>query len=613
MSTQKTDFSDRLNAKISRSSSLPNKLPKPLLSRLIEKVLFFSRKISLHRWGITKKFAYSYSLAIGIAICGTTSGLFLGDSYQQKAQNQLESIDEQQHLLIGLDQAVLDLRLHPQTLVTTLGDAIWFEYEKEKFYRQIQQINFLLEQIKLEAQAQDIPGNMAGNDPDLFYLIAEYETTVIAYRQLIESLWKEVAPSRLTEQQIYQAQQYVLSVLSGKNANEISVKFERLSEQLTQLNASAKTKKETANHQVIQANYLRIKIIVASMIISAAIAAALAFYTSRSIVRPLQKVTQVAEQVTSSRKFDQQAFITSEDEVGILANSLNQLIRWAGEYTQELETAFSELRQTQTQLIQTEKMSSLGQMVAGVAHEINNPVSFIYGNIEHAKDYTQDLIELIELYQQYYPDPEPEIEDHIEAIELDFLLEDLPKVITSMKMGGDRIKQIVLSLRNFSRLDEAEMKPANLHEGIENTLLILNSRINKASIQLNKDYGDLPLIECYPAQLNQVFMNLLANAIDALEMSDKEPETVKQITISTAQLDSGHICVKIADNGVGMPREIQSKVFDHFFTTKEPGKGTGLGLAISYQIIEKHRGKIEVSSELNQGTEFIITLPSSHV
>jgi len=282
------------------------------------------------------------------------------------------------------------------------------------------------------------------------------------------------------------------------------------------------------------------------------------------------------------------------------------------ERTEELTTALYQLKHTQTQLIQTEKMSSLGQMVAGVAHEINNPVNFIHGNLEYANQYIIDLLKLIRLYQQEYPQPTEAIAEEIAEIELDFLTEDLLKLLESMKIGSERIRQIVLSLRNFSRLDESQMKLVDIHEGIDNTLLILNSRL-KQGIEVIKNYGELPEIECYPAQLNQVFMNILVNAIDALEESgdNSKKSKIPQILIQTQKLDSSQILVRISDNGPGISLAIQSKLFDPFFTTKEPGKGTGIGLAICYQIVEKHRGKIEVISSLGAGAEFAIALPAS--
>jgi signal transduction histidine kinase len=268
-------------------------------------------------------------------------------------------------------------------------------------------------------------------------------------------------------------------------------------------------------------------------------------------------------------------------------------------------------------------MSSLGAMVAGVAHEINNPVNFIYGNLDYTSEYIQDLLSLVRLYQQQYPEPLPVIQEQIEAIELDFLAEDLPKILSSMKGGAQRIREIVLSLRNFSRLDEAGMKAANLHEGIDNTLIILNSRL-KLGIKVIKQYGELPLVECSPAQLNQVFMNILSNAIDALEVGNIEgeqkdmstkflasssPAPIPTIQICTRVLDQNWVAISISDNGSGIPCTIKDQIFDPFFTTKQPGKGTGLGLAISYQIITQHHGKIEVHSVPNQGAEFVITLP----
>ncbi|MBD1870482.1 GAF domain-containing sensor histidine kinase [Cyanobacteria bacterium FACHB-471] len=312
----------------------------------------------------------------------------------------------------------------------------------------------------------------------------------------------------------------------------------------------------------------------------------------------------------------------------------NALQRSNERFRQTLE----ELQQTQTQLIQTEKMSSLGQMVAGVAHEINNPVSFVYGNITYVNRYIQDLFGLLDLYQCHYPQPAPEIQQWSEQIDLDFLSEDLPKILASMKVGADRIRQIVLSLRNFSRLDEAEKKAVDLHQGIDNTLMILQHRLKPAldhpGVEVIKTYGNIPLVECYAGQLNQVFMNILSNAVDALEHANSsaapsDPESISdqeavkgqtskgQISISTRFTHRGKfskqpcVIIRITDNGPGISPAAKEKLFDPFFTTKPVGKGTGLGLSISYQIVvERHGGVLKCFSEPGQGTEFWIEIPT---
>ena len=292
-----------------------------------------------------------------------------------------------------------------------------------------------------------------------------------------------------------------------------------------------------------------------------------------------------------------------------------QLITSLQQQKMTLEQTLQDLKKAQAQLIQTEKMSSLGQMVAGVAHEINNPVSFIYGNIDHAREHSQALLKLIELYRQEYTDTNPQIQQLTEEIELDFVLEDLPKVLSSMKIGAERIREIVLTLRNFSRLDEAEMKAVNIHEGIDSTLIILQSRLKPKGdcreIQIVKQYGNLPAVECYAGQLNQVLMNMLNNAIDALISQAQMTEGfMPTILIATEIVDSEWVKIKIKDNGIGISSSAQKRIFDPFFTTKPIGQGTGLGLSISYQIVtEKHRGHLKCVSEPGKGTEFLIQLP----
>ncbi len=319
---------------------------------------------------------------------------------------------------------------------------------------------------------------------------------------------------------------------------------------------------------------------------------------------------------------------------------------------EQLAKTVIELHNTQAQLIQTEKMSTLGQLVAGVAHEINNPVNFIYGNLSHASEYTKDLLCLVELYRQHYPNPHLEISECSEEIDIEFLTEDLPKILGSMKIGVERIRQLVVSLRNFSRCDQAQKKGVDIHEGIESTLLILQHRIKAQSdrdtVKIIKEYGNLPLVECYASSLNQVFMNLIGNAVDALEMGKRErvmnapslgasaaaTYSISQkqamepveingsteflipdfpypcIRIRTELIDEKTVGICIADNGHGIPKELISHIFNPFFTTKPVGQGTGLGLSISYQIVvEKHQGVLKCVSIPGQGTEFWIEIP----
>lgn len=321
------------------------------------------------------------------------------------------------------------------------------------------------------------------------------------------------------------------------------------------------------------------------------------------------------------RLLSSQASISLEN--ALLYASLEQKV---AERTQELHEkneslsqTLRELQRTQAQLVQSEKMSSLGQMVAGVAHEINNPVSFIYGNLSPAAEYVQDILRVIDLYQEHYPNPAPEIQEEIDDIDLEFVVEDLQKLLDSMKVGAERIRNIILSLRNFSRLDEADMKPVDIHEGIESTLLILHNRLKasgeRAGLEIVQNYAKLPQVVCYASQLNQVFMNLLTNAGDALK-DVRNNTNVKQsgkkptITITTELIDPEWVRIRIADNGPGIPETIQAKIFDPFFTTKPVGSGTGLGLSISYQIIvEKHGGRLSCVSTPEEGAEFIMELP----
>ena len=292
-----------------------------------------------------------------------------------------------------------------------------------------------------------------------------------------------------------------------------------------------------------------------------------------------------------------------------IAITQSHLYNQTQEQVELLADTLRELRQTQTHLIQSEKMSSLGQMVAGIAHEINNPVSFIYGNLNHVDNYTQNLLDIIKLYDQYYPETASELQAEIEECELDYIKDDLPQTLRSMRQGVERIRQIVLSLRNFSRLDESDRKSVDIHEGIDSTLLLLQNQFADKILAV-KQYGNLPKVECCPGKLNQVFLNILSNAIDALEDIDRSEKIITIKTEVVEKTEGNWVRVAIADNGPGISPEIQSKIYDPFFTTKPVGKGTGLGLAISYQIVtEVHGGQIYVQTPPRGGTEFVVEIP----
>ncbi|MGF1977148.1 MAG: hybrid sensor histidine kinase/response regulator [Nostoc sp. CmiSLP01] len=304
-----------------------------------------------------------------------------------------------------------------------------------------------------------------------------------------------------------------------------------------------------------------------------------------------------------------------------LRNLRKTLENRVAERTEALSKVLKDLQESQIQLVQTEKMSALGQLVAGVAHEINNPVGFIHGNLGHASVYFQAMAKLIELYQQHYPHPVAEIQEEIAAMDLQYMLSDLPNLISSMKEGVQRIRNISTSLRNFSRADSDRKVYCNIHDGIDSTIMILKHRLkaseSRPNIEIIKNYGDLPELECFSGQLNQVFMNILANAIDALEEFNLGRSYVdiesnpNQIWIQTSLTeDKNHAFIRIKDNGIGMSPEVKQKIFDHLFTTKPVGQGTGLGLSIARQIVvEKHGGTLEVNSAPSQGSEFIIKLP----
>ncbi|MGD1903699.1 MAG: sensor histidine kinase [Geitlerinemataceae cyanobacterium] len=352
-----------------------------------------------------------------------------------------------------------------------------------------------------------------------------------------------------------------------------------------------------------RAEGLSLRIWLVGIGVSVSVTALAIFYISGIISYPLSFVTAFAQRITQESNYRLHVPKISNDEVGALTEAIDTLVR-------QVELDREEIRDAQTQLVQIEKMSGLGQMVAGVAHEINNPVNFIYGNLAHLDTCVRDILGIIEEYQDAYPEPVETVADLLEEVEFGYLQEDIPKQIESMRMGADRIRQIVLSLRVFSRLDESSRKRADLHAGLDSTLALLDHRL-KSRVRLVKQYGDLPEIDCYPAQLNQLWMNLLANAIDALDLVfERFRHTLSEPTITVRTAASGRqATIEIRDNGIGIPEDAIDRVFDPFFTTKPIGQGTGLGLSVCFAIVERHGGQIRVRSQLDTGTKITVTLP----
>ncbi|MGF1522117.1 MAG: sensor histidine kinase [Leptolyngbyaceae cyanobacterium] len=585
-------------------------------------------------WSLGSKILVAYGISFLVALTGIMTGFSVSRQIENEALSLQEEALKDREKAANLQEDLLEFLLYQKSISKDLEDFRRSGIRSVSFQTNLSEFLVEYDEFKQSWQAFRTNDELTGDDaidaaglPEAQRvagaIVRDYEAAINDYIRQTDWHFPGLKPTAVTPDQIALLQ----SKLATLNQSEFNLKVGDFTERISTLVDATEEQYGKATELLQRSSIMQTRLMLVSALASGLLGSLLMLTLSYLLLRPLKEMMAMTQQSIENADFDLYVQTKSQDELGKLAQAFNTYLQFVKQLLMQRETAnqklqgtLDELHRTQAQMLQNEKMSGLGQLVAGVAHEINNPVSFIHGNIIHVQGYAEDLLELVSLYQKYYPNPVDEIRVEEQKIDLEFLQRDLPKTLLSMQMGSDRIREIVLSLRSFSRVDEAEFKPVDIHAGLDSTLVILNHRLKArpdcSEISVVKEYGALPEIECYPGLLNQVFMNILSNAIDALEgwvkgqTGDKREKNTGKITIRTTLLDQSWVQIAIRDNGPGMTPEVQQRIFEPFFTTKPVGKGTGMGMSISYQIVtDRHNGKLECSSNLGEGTEFTIQIP----
>lgn len=563
---------------------------------------------------ISRQIGYGYFLAIAVGWIGSGAGLIIADYFQGKGVFQLLDAQAQTRLLSSFERAAsaVDLQVVRAVLLADNPDQL------EEAHSRVR-----LNLAAVTTARQDFENFLPSNSASLVQDAEIMSTLLATYEVQLNQYADQVFANQRTRNSA--------SSLELEDTLEQFATLEELHTDLIVLIQLAQAQEASTTEIMERLQGFEKVMIAVSLLLSGLLAGAIAWRTTRAIAKPIENITQVARQVAQEDDYSLRASGFRQDEIGDLARSLNDLIERVAERThsleqtaqsaehqnQELANALNTLRHAQAQLIQSEKMSSLGQLVAGIAHEVNNPIGFIQGNLQYAQEYSEALFEVIDHLLASVSDIPDDVQKYLDTADVEFIRRDLPKVLQSLTNGVNRINRLVESLRVFSRLQESQLKCVHLHEGIESVLLLLGHRFKpqakRPEVAVICEYGNFPEVECYGGQLNQVFMHILNNALDAIDERWVSTTEAWQptLTISLQQIGD-RVQIQLSNNGLPVPDAVQDKIFDPFFTTKPVGQGMGLGMSISYEIVEKHhRGTLTFVSPVKDGfgTQFTIEIP----